>query len=157
MKEHLKRVAEVFTGTTPPTNVNRYYESEDVLWFAPGDLSSDGVATLEPRKISQSFFSEKIVRLYPANTVLMVGIGATVGKVGLSASPCYTNQQINAIVFDEKKVLPKYGAYFLLNKTHEINKTTPIVTLQIFNQSKVKQLEIEYPPPSRTTAHSGLS
>lgn len=75
----------------------------------------------------------------------MVGIGATVGKVGYSPSVCYSNQQINAIVFDKKKVIPKFGAYYLLNRSDEINKKTPVVTLQIFNQSKVKQIEIEYP------------
>lgn len=145
MKEHLKRVAKVFTGTTPPTNINRYYDAEDVLWFSPGDIPSDGIGTSEPRKISKSFFDEYGIKYYPAHSVLMVGIGATVGKVGYSDRPFYTNQQINTIVFNGRKILPKYGAYFLLNKSNEINKKTPIVTLQIFNQSKVKQVLMDYP------------
>lgn len=145
MKEHLKRVAKVFTGSTPPTNISRYYDSEDVYWFSPGDMSSEGIDLSEPRKISKSFIDDNGIRLYPANAVLMVGIGATVGKIGFSERPCYTNQQINTIIFNETKVLPKYGAYFLLNKSSEINKKTPIVTLQIFNQSKVKQVMIDYP------------
>ena len=145
MKEHLKRVAKVFTGTTPPTNISRYYNTEDVLWFSPGDIPSDGIEPSEPRRISKSFFDECGINYYPAHSVLMVGIGATVGKVGYSDRPFYTNQQINTIVFDERKVLPKFGAYYLLNKSNEINKKTPIVTLQIFNQSKVKQVLIEYP------------
>jgi restriction endonuclease S subunit len=125
--------------------MSRYYDSEDVLWFSPGDMSSDGINLLEPRKISKSFIDESSIKLYPANAVLMVGIGATVGKIGLSERPCYTNQQINTIIFNEAKVLSKFGAYFLLNKSSEINKKTPIVTLQIFNQSKVKQVLIDYP------------
>jgi len=145
MREHLKRVAKVFTGTTPSTNISRYYDSEDIFWVTPGDISSEGISISEPRKISKSFFVESGIKPYPANIVLMVGIGATVGKVGFFEESCYTNQQINAIVFNETKVLPKFGAYFLLNNSSEINKKTPIVTLQIFNQSKVKQLMIDYP------------
>lgn len=145
MIEHLKRVARVFTGTTPPTNISRYYNTEDVLWFSPGDIPSDGIGLSEPRKISMSFFEERRIQLYPAQSVLMVGIGATVGKVGYSDKLFYTNQQINTIVFDKKKVLPKYGAYYLLNMSNEINQKTPVVTLQIFNQSKVKQITIHYP------------
>ena len=145
MIAQLKRVAKVFTGTTPPTNVNYYYESEDVLWYTPSNISSDNIGLSEPKKISKSYFTENRVSLFPSNVVLMVGIGATVGKIGYSPTSCYSNQQINAIVFDKKKVLPKFGAYFLLNKSIEINKQTPVVTLQIFNQNKVKQIELDIP------------
>ena len=141
----MKRVAKVFTGTTPPTNIGRYYEHEDILWFAPADIHSDSIELSEPKRISKSFFDESGIRLYPARSVLMVGIGATVGKIGYSEKPFYTNQQINTIVFDERKVLNRYGAYYLLNKSTEVNRKTPVVTLQIFNQNKVKQLEIVYP------------
>lgn len=146
MKTQLKRVASVYTGTTPPTNVEAYYESEDVAWFTPGDIPSDNIYSEGvSKRIANLYFEEKSGKQFPKESVLMVGIGATVGKVCYSADACYSNQQINAIVFNRKKVLPKFGAYYLLNKSKEINTKTPIVTLQIFNQAKVKQIEIEYP------------
>jgi len=83
--------------------------------------------------------------MFPANSVLMVGIGATVGKVGYVEQSCYANQQINAISFNKQKVLPKYGAYWLLDKKEEVNRTTPSVTLPICNQSKVRLMVINYP------------
>lgn len=146
MRTQLKRVAKVYTGTTPPTNVEAYYASEDVAWFTPSDIPSDNIYTDGAAKhIANLYFKEKSGKQFPKESVLMVGIGATVGKVCYSEDPCYSNQQINAIVFNRKKVLPKFGAYYLLNKSKEINTQTPIVTLQIFNQAKVKQIEIEYP------------
>lgn len=146
MNTQLKNVAQVFTGTTPPTNEQRYYESEDIEWFSPGDIMSDNINIKESnRKISKLYFQEKNFHPFPQKSVLMVGIGATVGKVAYSDSACWSNQQINVIVFDKKKILPKFGAYQLLNKGREISKKTPVVTLQIFNQSKVRQIELWVP------------
>ena len=143
--EHIKRVAKVTTGSTPPTNESRFYETEDVDWFTPSDMNELNIFCCAEKRIAEKFFSETVCKKIPAESVLVVGIGATVGKVGYSNHECYANQQINAICFDHHKVLPKYGAYWFLRKKEEINKTTPTVTLPIFNQSKVKMLMISYP------------
>ena len=148
----VKQIAKVFTGTTPPTNEQKYYESEDINWYSPGDIVSDSISLKDSnKKISRLYFQEKNSWPFPQGAVLMVGIGATVGKVAYSDSVCWSNQQINVIVFDKKKILPKFGAYQLLNKSKEINKKTPVVTLQIFNQSKVRQIELWL--PSLETQH----
>ena len=146
MKRQLKRVAQVFTGTTPPTSEQKYYDSEDIDWYSPGDIGTDNIYLTESsKKISNLYLVEKNTKPFPRETVLMVGIGATVGKVAYSDRACYSNQQINAIVFNQKLVLPKFGAYQLLNMSKEINQKTPVVTLQIFNQNKVKQIELDIP------------
>lgn len=142
---HIKRVAKVTTGSTPPTNEPRFYETEEVDWFTPGDMDEQNIFCRAEKRIADTFFSETGCQKMPSGSVLMVGIGATVGKVGYSDHECYANQQINAISFNQHKVLPKYGAYWLLSKKEEINKITPTVTLPIFNQSKVKMLMISYP------------
>lgn len=143
--EHLKRVSSVFTGSTPPTNMSIFYDTEDVEWFNPGDLDGVSLVCKAEKKISNTYFQIGGAKMFPKNTVLMVGIGATVGKVGYVDYECFSNQQINAIVFNEKKINSKFGAYWLLSKKDFINKTTPCVTLPIFNQSKVKMVEITYP------------
>ena len=146
MRAKLKRVASVYTGSTPPTGVESYYTSEDVAWYTPGDIPDESICSKGASKsISKLYFDEKSCKIFPKESVLMVGIGATVGKVCYCEQPCYANQQINAIIFNRNEVLPKYGAYFLLNISKVIKSITPIVTLQIFNQSKVKQIEIDYP------------
>ena len=105
MITQLKNIAQVFTGTTPPTNEQRYYESEDIEWFSPGDIMSDNINIKESnRKISKLYFQEKNFHPFPQESVLMVGIGATVGKVAYSDNACWSNQQINVIVFDKKKI-----------------------------------------------------
>ena len=143
--EQLKRVASITTGSTPPTNEPRYYESEDIDWFTPGDLGDATITCKAGKKIANCFFEESGCLMLPSNSVLMVGIGATVGKVGYVEHKCYANQQINAISFNKQKVLPKYGAYWLLDKKEEVNRTTPSVTLPICNQSKVRLMVITYP------------
>ena len=143
--EQLKRVAFITTGSTPPTNEPRYYESEEIDWFTPGDIGDASIMCKAGKMIANCFFEETGSQMFPANSVLMVGIGATVGKVGYVEQRCYANQQINAISFNKQKVLPKYGAYWMLDKKEEVNRTTPSVTLPICNQSKVRLMEIIYP------------
>src|ERR1700733_5424873 len=81
--EHLKRfTTRIQAGMTPPTNTPEYYEDGTIPWFAPG--SFDGEIDLrEPRKhINELARIEGELRIFPADTVFLVGIGATIGKIG---------------------------------------------------------------------------
>ena len=131
----LKFFASVSTGITPSTSVKKYWNNTTENWFTPSDFSEDDIhLTNSSRKVSKDAFNEAACRVFKEGVVLVVGIGATLGKVGISNGRCSANQQINAIEFGEK-VLPLYGAYYLSSIKEVMTSVANSATLAIMNQS----------------------
>lgn len=133
----------VKTGTTP-VGVNEFHFSESgVSWFRPGDFSDQIFIESAEKKLSDEGVSE--VRVFPAFTVMHVGIGATIGKVGITTEPSSCNQQINAIVCNER-LHHLFAAYFLQAIKQYIVKCGKYTTLPIINQDETKALFFTVPP-----------
>lgn len=149
---HLKRYARrIQTGVTPPTDTPEYYEDGTIPWFAPG--SFDGQIELtEPRKlINERALSEGVLRMFPAGSVFVIGIGATIGKVGVIAEEASCNQQIIGIVCDHR-MTPRFLAYQLKIYEVVIPGICVATTLPIFNQVQVGYLPVIVPPVSEQQA-----
>jgi type I restriction enzyme S subunit len=143
---HLKRYARrIQTGVTPPTDTPEYYEDGTIPWFAPG--SFDGQIELtEPRKlINERALSEGVLRMFPAGSVFVIGIGATIGKVGVIAEEASCNQQIIGIVCDHR-MTSRFLAYQLKIYEVVIPGICVATTLPIFNQVQVGYLPVIVPP-----------
>jgi type I restriction enzyme S subunit len=108
---HLKRfTTRIQTGVTPPTANPEYYEDGTVPWFAPGSYDSD-LEMHSPRKlINAAALHDGALRMFPAGAIFFIGIGATIGKVGMVTAPASCNQQIIGIVTNHY-LLPRYLAY----------------------------------------------
>jgi type I restriction enzyme S subunit len=149
----LKYVANsVQTGKTPSTSIEAYFNNEDYDWFTPGDFGSDLILKNSNRKISQLAVDQEGLKLFEPNTVLLVAIGATLGKIGIVLETCFSNQQLNAITFNQNKIIPFYGCYFFYCTSQIIVKNSVASTLAILNQEKTKELIITVPPLSEQTA-----
>ena len=101
-----KALGKILTGTTPPTANKEYYDSEDYMFIGPADLGK-----VKDVKSSKKYISVKgfdVTRKLPENALMVVCIGATIGKIGLTSKPCATNQQVNTIVPKEE-----YSARYL--------------------------------------------
>jgi type I restriction enzyme S subunit len=57
-----------------------------------------------------------------------------------------TNQQINAIVFDELKIWPRFGFYAAQRLRPEMERVAPATTLKIISKSKFSAFTIPLPP-----------
>jgi type I restriction enzyme S subunit len=77
----LKRYCKIRTGKTPSTTKEYYFENGDIKWFTPGDLNKFELVDSE-RKVTYRAQIEQACNMFPANTVYLVGIGGTIGKVG---------------------------------------------------------------------------
>jgi type I restriction enzyme, S subunit len=144
--EHLKRyTTRIQTGVTPPTERYDYYIDGTIRWFAPG--SYDGEIELQsPRKlINELARDEGALRMFPAETVFLIGIGATIGKVALIAEPASCNQQIIGIVTNHR-LRPRYLAYQMKIYEDVIPGIAVATTLPIFDQVKTAYLPILAPP-----------
>lgn len=115
MPEHwefvkLKRYCKIKTGKTPSTTKEYYFENGDIKWFTPGDLNKFELVDSD-RKVTNRARLEQACNMFPANTVYLVGIGGTIGKVGFCETEATCNQQINAIIPNSQKIDHKYLAF----------------------------------------------
>lgn len=146
----LRRVIKaVRTGSTPAGVDDSAFEDEGFNWFAPGDFSEALFLTKANRTLSQEGRQE--VRVFPKNTVMLVGIGATIGKVALSRDDSSCNQQINGIICGEL-LHPLFVTYYLKTMKHFIVKCGKYTTLPIINQDETKNLVLTCPPLSEQKA-----
>ena len=108
---YIKDLGKIITGTTPSTKVDEYYNSNDYMFVGPSDLGLKKIIEKSDKYISEKGF--RVSRQLPQDTVMVVCIGATIGKVGLTSKPCATNQQINSIT--PKKDFPADYIYYLMS------------------------------------------
>jgi len=144
--EHLKRFAtRIQTGCTPPTDTPEYYFDGTIPWFAPGSYDGD-IELREARKlINELARREGVLRMFPAETVFLVGIGATIGKVGLIRQEAACNQQIIGIV-STHRMIGRYLAYQFKIYEDVIPGIASATTLPIFDQMKTGYLPTLQPP-----------
>ncbi len=146
----MRRVTEnVKTGTTPSGADEIYYSEDGINWYTPGDFIGEISLGEAKRKLSEEGIQE--VRIFPPFTVLLVGIGATIGKVAVILEKSSFNQQINGISYGEG-VDPLFAAYFLTTLKDYIVKCGKYTTLPIINQDETKSLPFICPPLSEQKA-----
>jgi type I restriction enzyme, S subunit len=137
-------VEDIITGKTPPSSNAKFYNG-DVNWFAPGDFNAEIELFDSKKKITDYAVEASGMKIFPEHTILLVGIGATVGKMGITKCTGTSNQQINAIIVKEDIINPHFALYFLLSFKTAIIRLANAATLPIFNQSQTKSFEIFIP------------
>lgn len=137
-------VETIKTGSTPPSEEIQYFEPNEINWYGPGDFDSLILGNSK-RKISKLAIEENKCRLFPANSILLIGIGATVGKVGLALEDCSSNQQLNAIIM-KNEYNSIFYLYFLSTIKDIIVMEASSATLPIFNQTQTKNIITPVPP-----------
>src|SRR5699024_10357451 len=74
----------ISTGTTPSKKIKDYYNSDDIEWFKPADFDDKRKYLKESRdNLSNKSIKDKKARIFKKDTLLLVAIGATIGKIGL--------------------------------------------------------------------------
>lgn len=142
----LKRVSRsIQTGSTPKSeNSEIHFEGGDINWFTPGDIK-DLFINNSNRKITQKAIDDGVVNLFPAKSVLVIGIGGTLGKVSMIEVAGGSNQQINAVTFNDE-VLPEFGLYYLSAFEAILKSISNAATLAILTQSDLKDMLFILPP-----------
>lgn len=136
----------ISTGTTPPTSHPEYFDG-DIKFFTPSDLGSEKYLDYSSRTISNIAITDKKARVYHKGDILFVGIGSTVGKVGIVKDEIVSsNQQITGFTVDSKKINPEYVYYYLLYNREIVTADQSKTTLPIVNQEKICKIPIVVPP-----------
>lgn len=143
IEKALQDIGSTQTGSTPKTSDQVNYGN--VLPFIkPGDFASDGTLNYENDGLSAQ--GADSARKVSANSVLMVCIGATIGKCGYADREIATNQQINAFT-PEAGIDKKFIYYQMLTKRFQdrVIHGSGQATLPIINKSKWSALTVFLP------------
>lgn len=132
------------TGTTPPTARTEFFRGS-LHWYTPGDLSFHRNLGASARTLSEAAVREGRARVFGPGTVLVVAIGASLGKVAMVSERCSANQQITGIKFSAE-ILPEYGYWCVRRLYGELRSAAPQATLPIINQRRIGELRVSFPP-----------
>ena len=84
-------------------------------------------------------------RLVPKNSVMVSCIGI-LGKTAIAGKNLCTNQQINSLIFDERKIRPLFGFHFCSFLQEQLNSMAPATTVPLVNKSRFSEILIPIPP-----------
>lgn len=147
----LKDIGLTQTGTTPSKS-NKAYYGNYIPFIRPSEINIDGLGTIEYN--SEIMLSQKGIeagRKFTKKSILMVCIGATIGKVGYSEKDISCNQQIN-VLSPYNGYNYKYLYYAMSSSVFQkkviMEGTSAQATLPIINKGKWEKLLLYIPPLS---------
>jgi type I restriction enzyme S subunit len=151
----LRRVVrQVKTGTTPPASDFDRLRDGDRPWYSPGDVRPWMVLDTPSRCLDADAFDEGWVPAFPANSTLVVGIGATAGRVAHLGHLASGNQQMTCLV-PGPQILPRFLSWQLLARAEELRATAPFTTLPILNNDFLRAIPLFVPTIEKQAAIVG--
>jgi type I restriction enzyme S subunit len=133
------------TGGTPSTDLIDENGENGLDWYTPGDFTDTLTLKRSTKKIPESLIESSGIKIFPAQSVLIISIGGTLGKVGFLTQTASSNQQINAVI-PNQKINGYFLAYSLTVKTEIMKYLSNSSTIGIMNQEKTKEIWVAVPP-----------
>jgi type I restriction enzyme, S subunit len=139
-------VRSVRTGTTPPPEVVAELQQDgDVPWLSPGDVGDALAVKPAARKVQARAVRQRYCPPFAADSTLVVGIGATAGRVAHLNDPATGNQQMTCVLAAEPLV-PRFLSWSLWARQDELRATAPYTTLPILSNDFLRSFAIWCPP-----------
>jgi type I restriction enzyme S subunit len=144
VEKKLEEIGTTQTGSTPKSSDPDSY-GDFIPFVKPSDFNKDGSLDYGNDGLSKKGLDG--ARRVSAGSVLMVCIGATIGKCGYCDRDVTTNQQINSFT-PSAGVLHKFIYYQMLTESFQqsVMHGSAQATLPIINKSKWSALAIVLPP-----------
>lgn len=151
-ESRLKEIGSTQTGTTPQTSDESNFGTF-IPFIKPADVNRSGNGEIRYHNEGLSEVGLKKGRKIKSSSILMVCIGATIGKVGFVEMDVSCNQQINSLTV-KAGIEPKFIFYAMLSKSFQqkvlLEGKGTQATLPIINKSKWENLIIRFPTSSET-------
>lgn len=143
LRKRLDEVGATQTGSTPTATASNF--GDFIPFVKPADFKSDGSLDYDNDGLSEVGASQ--ARKVTSGSVLMVCIGATIGKSGHCDRDIATNQQINALT-PFPNVSGKFLYYQWLTESfqQQVLQSSSQATLPIINKSKWNALKVTIAP-----------
>ena len=137
----LSTIADIVTGTTPPTkDIDNY--GGDKLFISPADIQEDRYVVNTTTTLTEKGYI--LGRKLRGGTSLFVSIGSSIGKVAQIKDFATTNQQINAVV-PHDVMADDFVFTMLENEADSIKKLTTMQAVPIINKTTFGDIEIKHP------------
>ena len=134
---------DISSGGTPSKEKEEYLNSPDVSWIGSNMCQNNILYKNDGKFISFSGLENSSAKIYPANTVLVALVGATIGKTALLKFETATNQNIAGIQVSNR-FTAEYVYFAMQNLYHEFINLGG--GFKMANLSFIRQLEIPIPP-----------
>ncbi len=131
----------VVTGTTPP----RELFGGGYPFLTPSDMSYGQRTVATERYISALGTGAFETRMLPVGAIAFVCIGATIGKMCVTAAPTLSNQQINALIVDDGSFDRDFVYYALAGQRGEIRSIATGAATPIINKSTFSNVTVRVP------------
>lgn len=138
----VKDIGEVFTGKTPSTSKDIYWNG-NIPFITPEDMTGGKYVYKTNRHVTIKG-ANKSGKILPPNTLLVVCIGSTVGKVALTYKKSVSNQQINSIICKED-VDHDYIYYAIAHKSYLLRNYSGVAAVPIVKKSLFEGFKIPLP------------
>ena len=140
MRAKLSELGAVITGNTPSKQEPKYWASSDIPFIKPDVINQDGITEVQTANDYISEMARSKARIAEKNVVLVTCIG-TIGKICLTGKECAFNQQINAIIPNEK-VLPEYLAYCIYYNRPKLIELANAPVVPIINKRQFEDFSV---------------
>ncbi|MBB3994881.1 type I restriction enzyme S subunit [Sulfitobacter undariae] len=147
----LNGIANIATGSTPPTHDRTLYGDEH-LFVSPTDLGRVKNVTTSLKMLSSKGFRSS--RRFPEGSTLFVCIGSTIGKTGLAKVELTSNQQINA-VFPSNALVSEFTYQMLTYRAPTITLGASEQALPMINKSEFGKTKVSVPTINEQKAIAG--
>ncbi|MDI3519099.1 MAG: type restriction enzyme subunit [Caldanaerobacter sp.] len=140
----LGEIGKIITGSTPSTENLEYY-GDEYLFVSPEDIRENKYITDSQKKLSELGF--RISRKIPSDSICVVCIGSTIGKIAITKTICTTNQQINSIVPNSNIFNSEALFYFIvLYSQKPLKQEAGLQAVPIVNKNRFSRIQIPLPP-----------
>ncbi|POD72441.1 hypothetical protein BKM17_20755 [Pseudomonas syringae group genomosp. 3] len=142
----LRECCEVVGGATPKREVLEYWDSADVPWVTPKDVSGLASSTLEdaPEYISEAGFKSCSTSMLPKGSVLVTS-RAPIGNIAIAGRDLSTNQGFKSLVPSER-VDGLYLYYCMRHSSQRLQALGNGATFKEVSKKIVEEFEIPLPP-----------
>ncbi|MFN3326679.1 MAG: restriction endonuclease subunit S [Bryobacteraceae bacterium] len=134
----------IVTGKTPPSARPECF-GNDYPFITPSDIGSDTRRVKAERHLSMVGKESMPNHLLPERAICVVCIGATIGKICMTHTPSFTNQQINSIIVDRTRFDPHFVYYAMRKIGWSLLGLASGAATPIINKSSFSDVEIVAP------------
>ena len=135
-------IGRVITGKTPSTSKEIYWNGV-IPFITPEDINKNKFIYITKRYVTMNG-AKQVGNILPKNTIIVVCIGSTIGKVALTSKNSISNQQINAILI-KNNIDYNYIYYYLYKRSDFLKNFSGIAAVPIIKKSLFEKIEIALP------------
>lgn len=144
--KRLGEVFDVFSGGTPSTKQNSYWENGIIPWIGSNMCRNEIIKEGDGKFITQEGLNNSSAKIFSSGYVLVALVGATIGKTALLKFDTSTNQNVAGINVPQNKNYTSEFIFFLLQNLYCLFENISKGKFKMANLTFVRNLPIIAPP-----------